>query len=178
MPWRFLVCQALGVNHSLDLHSLICNKNHTLGKKKKFLSTLTVWYTMSSFERKNKNNFSSLNFWGFDAVVRISNTEGYVRCCQKFKKLLHIYINIYIYRKKNHLFTWENGKAYFSLSIRAAFFLLPSPPALFEVLPASLLLSFTQNIKSDIQRKEAAKDKLMKIKPATGKCAFKVSAGL
>lgn len=105
-------------------------------------------------------------------MVRIANNEGYVSCCQKFKNTLFFFLYW-----KNPPSAQENGKAYFYLSRKADFFFpVPHP---FEVLPERLLLSFTHNsIKSSIQRKEAARDKLLKIKPTAGKCAFKVSERL
>lgn len=123
---------------------------------------------------RKRKIFSSLDFWGFDTVVRISNNEGNVWCCQKFKNLL-----IFLYWK-NQLFCMEEwGSLYFFVNQESLFTFSLSPATSFEVLPASLLLFFTQNsIKSNIQRQEAAKDKLLKIKPATGECSFKVSAKL
>lgn len=170
MPWRFPVCQALGVNHSLDLPSLICNKNHTLGKKK-FLFTLTVWHTVSSFEGKKKKRifphwiFEVLMLWLGYQILKV--TLGAARNSRTSF--------IYIYWKKSSFHMREWKSLFFFVNQGSLFSFTPTP---FEVLPASLLLSFTQNIKSNIQRKEAAKDKSLKIKPATGKCAFKVSARL
>lgn len=71
---------------------------------------------------RKRKIFSSLDFWGFDTVVRILNNEGYVWCCQKFKNLL-----IFLYWK-NQLFLHESmRKSIFLCQSREPFYFFPLP---------------------------------------------------
>ena len=115
---------------------LVCNKNHIFYRKKKKrereremkrnnpnTSLHDKGTVYNEFLWRKRKNFSSLDFWGFDTVVRISNNEGYIWCCQKFKNLL-----IFFLYWKNQLFLHERmRKPIFLCQSIKPFYFFPLP---------------------------------------------------
>jgi len=91
-------------------------------------SSLHWQWSIEWVSLKKRKNFSSLNFWGFDAVVRLSNNGGYVGCWQKFNNPIIFFligkISFLHERMGKPIFLFQQGQPFF-------FFPLPLPPLRF-----------------------------------------------